>query len=87
MLRIVSCQQTTLLLEQQADGPLATRARRSVWLHLRYCPYCRRYSTQTLALVTLARAAATLPAAFGLAPAARERLRQRLRTARPDLDE
>lgn len=85
MLRIISCQQTTLLLEQQADAPLPASARRSVWLHLRYCPLCHRYASQTLELAALARHAATLPEnAPGLPPAARERLRQQLHEVRPD---
>ncbi|AMJ64862.1 hypothetical protein [Hymenobacter sp. PAMC 26628] len=80
MLRLLSCRHATLLIEQRADAPLAPRDRRSLWLHLRYCPYCHRYAHQTVLLVLLAQArAAGAPAQLpGLPDAARQRIRQQL---------
>ncbi|PJJ48102.1 anti-sigma factor family protein [Hymenobacter chitinivorans] len=82
MLRIISCHQATLLLEQRADQALPPVDRRSLWLHLRYCPYCSRYARQTVLLAELARAAAVArPELPGLSAEARQRLQERLREA------
>lgn len=82
MLRVISCQRATLLLEQRAEQPLPTLQRRSLWLHLRYCPLCSRYAQQTALLAALAHERGLghiyLP---GLPTAARHRLREQLRLA------
>ncbi len=79
MLRLISCHQATLLIEQRADAPPPPRDRRSLWLHLRYCPYCRRYARQTVLIVQLAQARAGAPGALpGLPGAARQRIQQQL---------
>ncbi|SHJ61905.1 hypothetical protein SAMN02745146_3550 [Hymenobacter daecheongensis DSM 21074] len=81
MLRIISCRQATLFVEQQADGALAPLARNSLWLHLRYCPYCSRYAKQTVLVSELARnavRAAASAAQPGLSNEAKERLQQLL---------
>ncbi|MBC8084875.1 MAG: hypothetical protein H7Z21_16885 [Hymenobacter sp.] len=82
MLRIISCQQATLLVEQRAALPLAPVDCRSLWLHLRYCPYCSRYANQSAVLGGQARAAAG-HAAASLPVAARERLRQLVTDTQP----
>ncbi len=75
MLRLITCQHATMLLEQRADMPLAAADRRSLWLHLRFCPLCQRYATQTVLVAGLARvAAAPRHTAPGLSVAARRRL-------------
>lgn len=79
MLRFISCQQATLLIEQQADNALPTTDRNSLWLHLRYCPYCSRYARQSPLLNRLARSAADQRAT--LSADVRERLQQRLTAA------
>lgn len=80
MLRLISCQRATLLIEQQADAALSPVERRSLWLHLRYCPYCTRYAQQTVLLQQLAKAAAERRAAqpASLSAEARQRLQARL---------
>jgi hypothetical protein len=79
MLRIISCQQATLHIERQADDALSATERNSLWLHLRYCPFCTRYAQQSLLLSQLVKAAAARPAQ--LPAEARHRLHQRLSTA------
>ena len=83
MLRLITCQQATLLLEQKADHALAQGARASLWLHLRYCIHCNRYAKQTLLIAEWARAAATAQANTGpaLPNAAKERIRELLSAA------
>ncbi|WP_210114338.1 anti-sigma factor family protein [Hymenobacter aquaticus] len=81
MLRIISCQRATLLLEQRAEAALPPTERNSLWLHLRYCPYCRRYARQTVLIAELARAATAAPEQAGLSAEARQRLQERLRQA------
>jgi predicted anti-sigma-YlaC factor YlaD len=80
MLRLITCQNATLLLEQQTDGLVAKETRSSLWLHLRYCPYCNRYAKQSVLITQMARAAAAARATSGpaLPEAAKERMRQRL---------
>lgn len=80
MLRLITCQNATLLLEQQVDQPLARAVRVGLWLHLRYCPYCSRYAQQTVLVAEWARTAAAARATTGpgLPEAAKERMRQRL---------
>ncbi|SMB87192.1 hypothetical protein SAMN00120144_1501 [Hymenobacter roseosalivarius DSM 11622] len=82
MLRFISCQQATLLIEQRADAPLARADHNSLWLHLRYCPYCNRYARQTALISRLAQAAAAADQP-GLSAEARQRIRQRLSDAEP----
>lgn len=87
MLRLISCQRATLLLEQQTDASLPFQERNSLWLHLRYCPLCRRYAAQTALLNQLARAPIQLgdtPA--GLSAAARQRLQAQVLRAQADLE-
>ena len=84
MLRLITCQHATLLLEQQADHASPRGQRASLWLHLRYCPYCQRYAQQTVLIAEWARASAAGRAAAPVAlPAhAKERMRQRLAATR-----
>ena len=83
MLRLITCQQATLLLEQQADAAAPRGQRAALGLHLRYCPYCDRYATQTVLIAQWARAAAAGRAAapVALSAQAKERMRQRLAAA------
>ena len=83
MLRLITCQHATLLLEQQADQAVPKPERASLWLHLRYCPYCSRYAKQTVLIAEWARASAAARAADGplLSDAAKERMRQQLAAA------
>ncbi|UOQ99001.1 hypothetical protein MUN81_05790 [Hymenobacter sp. 5317J-9] len=83
MLRLITCQHATLLLEKRADGALPKEQRASLWLHLRYCPYCNRYAKQTVLIAEWARAAASsrAQASVTLSEVAKERMRQRLRAA------
>ncbi len=80
MLRLITCQHATLLLEQQAGHAVPPSLRTSLWLHLRYCPLCHRYARQTLRIAEWARTAAATRATTGppLPEAAKERMRQRL---------
>jgi hypothetical protein len=56
------------------------RERASLWLHLHICPYCKRYSKQTILIAEWARASAAGRAQAGpaLSTAAKERMRERL---------
>ncbi len=79
MLHLISCRHATVLIEQRADAPLVPRDRRSLWLHLRYCPYCSRYARQTVLIVRLAQARVAAHGELpGLSGAARQRIQQRL---------
>ncbi|ALW85186.1 hypothetical protein AUC43_08820 [Hymenobacter sedentarius] len=83
MLRLITCQTATMLLDQQADQPVPRGARTSLWLHLRYCPYCNRYAKQTVKIAEWARAAVAARASAGpaLPEAAKERMRELLAAA------
>ena len=72
-----------MLLEQQADQPVPRELRTSLWLHLRYCPYCNRYAKQTVLIAEWAQASAAARATTGpfLSAAAKERMRERLAAA------
>ena len=72
-----------MLIEQQADHALAREQRASLWLHLRYCPYCNRYAKQTVLIAGWARASAAARATAGpmLSETAKERMRERLAAA------
>ncbi len=84
MLRFISCQRATLLIEQRTDMALSATERNSLWLHLRYCPYCHRYGKQTALLNHLAKVAAAHRAASAtLSDEARQRLRAQLAAAQP----
>jgi hypothetical protein len=80
MLRFISCQQATLLVEQKADAVLPQVEERRLALHLRYCPYCASYAQQSTLMNDLTRAAAQRRASqgVGLSAEAKERLQQRL---------
>ncbi|WP_197076708.1 anti-sigma factor family protein [Hymenobacter terrenus] len=80
MLRLISCQNATMLLEQQADRPASESMPASLWLHLRYCPYCSRYAKQTMLIAEWARASAARQTSTGpaLSDAAKARMRERL---------
>jgi len=80
MLRLITCQHATLLIEQRQDPTMPRRERASLWLHLHLCPYCKRYSKQTVLVAEWARASAVARAQAGpaLSDAAKERMRQRL---------
>jgi predicted anti-sigma-YlaC factor YlaD len=88
MLRLISCQQATLLVEQQADAALAPADQQHLELHLHYCPYCTTYAQQSTLLNQLMKDAAgrrhNLP---GLSAEARQRLQQRLAGNKPGLEE
>ncbi|MFD1467042.1 zf-HC2 domain-containing protein [Hymenobacter caeli] len=75
---LFNCQQATLLLERRADEPLPAKTSAQLWAHLRLCPYCRRYSFQSLFIARQAKAAAgaTVPADLPLPAALRVRLQQ-----------
>ena len=83
MLRLINCQQATLLIEQHQDPAMPRRERASLWLHLHLCPYCKRYSRQSVLIAEWARASATARPQNGpgLSAAARERMRERLASA------
>jgi hypothetical protein len=83
MLRLITCQHATLLLEQQADHAVPRPERASLWLHLRYCPYCNRYARQTVLIAEWARASGAARAAGGavLSDTAKQRMRERLSAA------
>ena len=83
MLRLITCQSATLLLEQQPEGLVPKEMRSSLWLHLRYCLYCNRYAKQSVLIAEMARAAAAARETSGpaLPEAAKERMRQRLAEA------
>ena len=72
-----------MLLEKRADNDVPRSERASLWLHLRYCPYCSRYAKQTMLIAEWASAAATAQATNGpaLSAAAKERMRARLAAA------
>jgi hypothetical protein len=80
MLRLITCQNATRLLDQQPDRALPWGPRASLWVHLRYCPYCKRYAKQTVLMAEWAKAAATAREQAGpaLSAAAKERMRKRL---------
>jgi hypothetical protein len=83
MLRLITCQNATMLLEQQADHAAAKSMPASLWLHLRYCPYCNRYAKQTVLIAEWARtsAGARAHSDVTLSEAAKERMRERLAAA------
>jgi hypothetical protein len=80
MLRLITCQNATRLLDQQPDRALPWGPRASLWVHLRYCPYCQRYAKQTVLMAEWAKAAATAREHAGpaLSAAAKQRMRERL---------
>lgn len=80
MLRLITCQNATRLLDQRPDRTLPWGPRASLWLHLRYCPYCKRYAKQTVLLAEWARASASAQeqAGPGLSATAKQRMRERL---------
>jgi len=80
MLRLINCQHATLLIEQRQDPAMPRRERVGLWLHLHLCPYCKRYSQQTILIAEWARASATARSQAGptLSAAAKERMRERL---------
>jgi hypothetical protein len=79
MVRLITCQQATLLMEKRHDHALQLPQRAGLWLHLRYCPYCSRYARQTVMVAQLARQAAVHShSGLTLPHASKERMRQRL---------
>jgi hypothetical protein len=72
-----------MLLEQHADQPASKSMPASLWLHLRYCPYCNRYAKQTVLIAEWAKAAATASTNSGAAlpEAVKQRMRERLAAA------
>ena len=83
MLRLITCRHATLLIEQRQDPALPRRERASLWLHLHLCPYCKRYSQQTVLIAEWARTSATARAQAGpaLSPESKERMREQLAAA------
>ena len=80
MLRLITCQNATMLLEQQADQPVPKLLGVSLWLHLRYCPCCNRYAKQTVLIAEWVRILATARTTVVpfLSEAAKKRMRERL---------
>ena len=80
MLRLINCQHATMLVEQREDPAMPRRARASLWLHLHWCPYCKRYSQQTILIAEWAKATAAARETAGpaLSAAAKARMRERL---------
>ncbi|GAA4055449.1 hypothetical protein GCM10022409_48300 [Hymenobacter glaciei] len=80
MLRLITCQHATLLIEQHEDPTMPRRERASLWLHLHLCPNCKRYSKQSMLIADWARASAAARAQAGpaLSAAAKERMREQL---------
>lgn len=76
----MNCQHATLLIEQRQERAMPCRERASLWLHLRMCPLCQRYSRQTVLIAEWARASAAARSQAGpaLSAAAKERMRERL---------
>ena len=72
-----------MLLEKQADQLVPRSLRASLWLHLRYCPYCSRYAKQTVLIAEWARASAATRASsnIALSDTAKQRMRERLAAA------
>ena len=88
MLRLISCQQATLLVEQQADAPLGPADQQHLELHLHYCPYCVTYAQQSTLLNQLMRDAAGRRAQQpGLSAEACQRLQERLSSSKPGFGE
>ena len=69
-----------MLIEQRQDPAMPRRERASLWLHLRLCLYCKRYSQQAILIAEWARASVAARAQAGpaLSPAAKERMREQL---------
>jgi hypothetical protein len=83
MLRLITCQSATLLLEQHAGQPASGAMPSSLWLHLRYCRHCKRYAEQTVLIAEWAKAGANARAStdFALSDATKQRMRERLAAA------
>ena len=83
MLRLITCQHATLLVEQRADHAVPRPERASLWLHLRYCYHCNRYAKQSVLIAEWARAAGAARTNSGpaLPDAAKQRMRERLTAA------
>ena len=75
---LFNCQQATLLIERRADELLPVKIRFQLWAHLRLCPYCRRYETQSALISRQARTAAEarVPVDLMLPAAARARIQR-----------
>lgn len=80
---MMSCRKAAELTSEAHDRRLTLRERAALRLHLALCAVCRRYARQ---LEFIRAAARRLERAAvgreGLAPAARERIRARLRAGR-----
>ena len=72
-----------MLLEKQAEQLVPRALRASLWLHLRYCPYCSRYAKQPVLIAEWARASAAtrVGSAVVLSDTAKQRMRERLAAA------
>ena len=75
---LFNCQQATLLIERRADERLPLQTRVQLWAHLRLCPYCRRYASQSPFIARQAKAAAesVVPTDVVLPVAARRRIQR-----------
>ena len=80
MIHLINCRNATLLLEQQSSQAVPKGQGASLWLHLRLCRYCKRYSRQSIQIAEWARASAVARAQAGpaLSATAKERMRERL---------
>ena len=83
MIHLINCRNATLLLEQHSSQAVPKGQGASLWLHLRYCAYCRRYAKQTLLIAEWAQASAAARASSDavLSAAAKEKMRQHLAAA------
>ena len=81
-----SCREALRLPSEALDHPLPPARRHGLWLHLLLCKWCRFYGQQ---IRWLRRAAQEHPdqlaqtTAAQLSPAARDRIRQKLRASQP----
>jgi hypothetical protein len=79
----LNCRQAVRAQSEALDQPLSPARRFGLWLHLLLCRWCRRYGRQIRFLRDAARdypdvfSTADSPA---LSPAARDRIKQRLRS-------
>jgi hypothetical protein len=83
MVRLITCQQATLLVEKRHDHALSLAQRAGLWMHLHYCRHCSRYARQTVLVAQLARHAALghEHASVSLPAPARQRIRERMAEA------
>jgi hypothetical protein len=78
---MTSCKKAAELISLSWDGPLGWRQRLALTFHLTLCDMCRRFRRHSWLVQTAGRDAADRAAADATLPeAARERIREALRT-------